>query len=109
MQWLFLSIAILCETIGTMALKQSDGFRILIPSIVVVISYCVAFYFLSLTLKHIPVGIAYAIWAGVGIVLIALFGYFLFRQALDTPAIMGISLIIAGVIVINVFSKSVGH
>jgi len=109
MQWLFLSIAILCETIGTMALKQSDGFRILTPSIVVVISYGVAFYFLSLTLKYIPVGIAYAIWAGVGIVLIALFGYFLFRQALDTPAIMGMSLIIAGVVVINVFSKSVGH
>lgn len=107
MKWLYLSIAILAEVIGTSALKSAEGFTRLIPSVVVVIGYGLAFYFLSLTLKSIPVGIAYAIWSGVGIVLISLTGYFLYKQSLDLPAILGMSLIISGVIVLNLFSKSV--
>ena len=109
MKWVFLSVAILSEVIATTALKHSDGFKNLIPSIIVVVGYGVAFYFLSLTLKDISIGIAYAIWAGMGIVLISISGYFVFKQTLDMPAIIGLSLIVVGVVVINVFSKSVSH
>jgi small multidrug resistance pump len=106
--YLYLGLAIVTEVIGTSALKASEGFTRLVPSVVSIAAYCAAFYCLSLTLSTIPTGIAYAIWSGVGIVLISLVGWFWFRQSLDTPALCGIGLILAGVLVINLFSKSVG-
>jgi small multidrug resistance pump len=109
MKWIFLSIAIIAEVIATSALKSAEGFTKLVPSVIVILGYGIAFYFLSLTLKTIPVGIAYAIWSGVGITLISMIGYFFYKQTLDLPAIIGILLIMAGVIVINLFSKSVSH
>jgi small multidrug resistance pump len=105
-QWIFLSIAIVCEVIGTSALKASDGFTRLWPSVIVIVGYAAAFYFLSLTLKTIPVGVAYAVWAGAGVALIALIGWLYFGQALDAPAIIGMLLIVAGVVVLNVFSDT---
>lgn len=108
-QWIFLSIAIISEVLGTSALKASDGFSRLWPSLIVVAGYGTAFFFLALTLRTVPVGVAYAIWAGAGIALIALVGWFVFEQTLDLPAIIGLLLIVAGVVVINVFSKSVSH
>ncbi|WP_447636593.1 DMT family transporter [Flavobacterium microcysteis] len=107
--YLFLLLAILFETVATSSLKASEQFTKLIPSLITVIGYIAAFYFLSLTLKTIPVGIAYAIWSGIGIVLITLAGIFLFKQVPDLPAIIGLLLIIAGVVVINVFSKTSAH
>jgi len=107
--YLYLGIAIVFEVIGTSALQASQQFTRLGPSIIVVTSYALAFYFLSMTLAVIPVGIAYAIWSGLGIVLISVIGVLLFHQTLDWPAILGLGLIIAGVLVVNVFSKSVGH
>lgn len=107
MGYLFLSIAILAEVIATSALKASEEFTRLGPSLVVIVGYSLAFYFLTLVLRTIPVGIAYAIWSGVGIVLIAIIGAVLYNQRLDTPAIVGISLIISGVMVINVYSKAI--
>lgn len=107
--WLYLSIAIVAEVLGTSFLKSSEGFTRLWPSLVVVGSYVTAFYFLSLTLKTLPLGIAYAVWAGAGVALIALAGYALYGQRLDAPAIAGICLIVAGVVIINVFSNSVSH
>jgi len=106
--WILL-IAIVCETIATSALKASDQFSKLLPSIITVVGYGAAFYFLSLTLKHIPVGIAYAIWSGVGILLITLVGAVWFKQTPDLAAILGLSLIIIGIIVINVFSDTSAH
>lgn len=108
-QWLYLGIAIISETIATSALKSSEGFSRLLPSILVVAGYGIAFYFLSLTLRSIPVGIAYAVWSGVGIVLITLVGWLVFGQKLDLPALIGMALIVAGVIVMNVFSKASAH
>ncbi len=107
--YLYLAIAIVAEVIATSALKQSDSFRNLGPSILVVAGYSVAFYFLSLTLKTIPVGVTYAIWSGAGIVLITLIGWVIFHQRLDAAALAGIALIVAGVLVISLFSKSVPH
>ncbi len=107
--WLTLSLAILAEVIGTSALKASEGFSRLLPSVVVVAGYGVAFYFLSLTLKHIPVGIAYAVWSGAGTVLITLIGVLAFRQKIDLAGVIGIALIIAGVLVLNLLSKSSAH
>ena len=107
--WWILAIAIIAEVIATSALKVSEGFTRLIPSLVVVIGYSIAFYGLALTLKVIPVGVAYAIWSGMGIVLVALIGWFLFDQKLDPAAIIGMVLIITGVVVMNVFSASSGH
>ncbi len=107
--WIVLGIAILAEVIGTSALKFSDGFSRLWPSVVTVIGYGVAFYCLSITLKVIPMGVSYAIWSGVGIVLISLAGWLLMKQSLDLPAVIGMGLIIAGVLVINLFSNSVPH
>ncbi len=109
MKWLFLAVAIAAEIVATSALKASDGFSRLWPSLLTVAGYVVSFYFLSLTLRELPVGIAYAIWSGVGIVVISLIGVLLFQQTLDLAAILGIVLIVVGVIVMNVFSKSVGH
>ncbi|MFM8269019.1 MAG: DMT family transporter [Pseudomonadota bacterium] len=109
MNWLYLSIAILSEVIGTSALKASEGFSKTYPSILVVVGYGTAFYFLSLTLKTIPVGIAYAIWSGVGVVLITLVGWIAFGQKVDAAGWLGIFLITAGVVVLNVLSKTSGH
>ncbi|MFD0912505.1 DMT family transporter [Methylophilus luteus] len=107
--WLFLAIAIISEITATSSLKASAGFTRVIPSIVVVIGYALSFYFLSLTLKVIPIGIAYAIWAGLGIVLLALVGWVFYDQQLDTAALVGMSFIVAGVVIMNLFSKTVSH
>jgi small multidrug resistance pump len=107
--WLALAIAIIAEVIGTTALKASSEFTRLIPSLIVVVGYGTAFYFMSISMRVLPVGIMYAIWSGMGIVLISVLGWLVFRQTLDTPAMIGLAFIIAGVIIINVFSKSVGH
>lgn len=109
MKFIYLFVAITAEVIATSALKASEQFSKLIPSLIVIAGYMIAFYFLSLTLRTMQVGIAYALWSGVGIVLVSAAGYFLYQQKLDLPAILGISLIIIGVIVINVFSKSASH
>lgn len=106
---LYLLIAILAEVLGTSALKASEGFTKLAPSILVIISYAIAFYCMSLSLKTMPVGIVYAIWAGMGIVLISLIGWVLFGQKLDLPAICGLTLIVAGVLVLNLLSKTTVH
>lgn len=108
-QWVFLSVAILSEVIATSALKASEGFSRFWPSLIVTVGYVSAFYFLSLALKTISVGVAYAIWSGVGVALIALIAWVFFGQPLDTPAVIGLLLILAGVIVLNVFSKTVSH
>jgi small multidrug resistance pump len=104
-----LAIAIVAEVIATSALKASDGFSRVWPSTVVVAGYGVAFFFLSITLRTVPTGIAYAIWSGAGIVLISAIGWIWFRQALDAPAMIGLGLIVAGVAVVNLFSRSVPH
>lgn len=109
MNWFYLAIAIAAEVIATSALKASMGFTRWAPALLTVVGYGVAFYCLSLTLRTIPVGIAYAIWSGAGIIAISLIGYFLFKQTLDTPALVGIGLIVTGVLVLNVFSKSGAH
>ncbi|MGJ8757855.1 DMT family transporter [Acinetobacter sp. HC8-3S] len=106
MSYLFLAIAIVAEVIATSALKASQGFSVLVPSIITILGYTVALFFLSLTLKTIPVGIAYAIWSGAGIVLISAVGWIFFKQHLDIAAFVGLGLMITGIIVINVFSKS---
>lgn len=107
--YVFLSIAIVAEVIATSALKASEGFTRLGPSIVVLIGYGIAFYCLSLTLKSVPVGIAYAIWSGAGIVLVSLIGWFLYGQKLDGWALVGIGFILAGVLIVNLLSKSAAH
>jgi small multidrug resistance pump len=107
--YLYLGIAIVAEVAAPTALKSSAGFSRLWPSVAVVVGYAVAFYFLALTLKTLPTGIAYAIWSGVGIVLISLLGWLVHRQTLDLPALLGMGLIMAGVLVINLFSKSAAH
>lgn len=107
--WGWLAIAVAAEVVGTSFLKSAAGFTRLWPSLAVVFCYALAFYCLSITLRTLPVGIAYAVWAGAGIVLIALIGRVLFGQLLDAPALLGIGLILAGVVVINVFSSSVQH
>lgn len=107
--WLFLFVAIFAEVIATSSLKASAGFSRLGPSLLAVAGYGIAFYCLSLTLRTIPVGIAYAIWSGVGIVLVTLIAWLIFGQKLDLPAVAGMALIIAGVVVLNLFSKSAVH
>ncbi len=107
--YLSLGIAIVSEVIATSALRAADGFTKLVPSVVVVIGYALAFLFLSITLKSIPVGITYAIWSGLGVVLISVVAYFLYGQTLDLPALLGMALILAGVLVLNLFSKSTVH
>ena len=106
---LYLVVAIVAEVIATSALKASDGFRHLGPSVIVVAGYGIAFYFLAQTLRVYPIGVAYAIWSGLGIVLISLVGYVRFQQSLDTAAIIGLGLIVAGVLVVNLFSRSAAH
>ncbi|MFK7870309.1 MAG: multidrug efflux SMR transporter [Roseobacter sp.] len=107
--YIFLIFAILAETIGTTALQASQQFTKLVPSIVVVIAYGISFYLLAMALKVIPVGIAYAIWSGLGIVFIASIGFVIFGQRLDLPALLGLAMIIGGILVIHLFSKTVGH
>ncbi len=107
--WIFLTVAILAEVIATSALKASAGFTRPGPAAVVIAGYGISFYFLSLALQAIPVGIAYAIWAGVGIVLITAIAWLVYGQTLDTAAFVGLGLILAGVVVLNLFSRSVPH
>lgn len=109
MGYLYLAIAIIAEVLGTSALKASEEFTKPIPSITVVIGYGIAFYFLSLVLKTMPVGMAYAIWSGLGIVLITIVGIVVFNQKIDLPAVIGMSFIVCGVIIMNLFSNSVAH
>ena len=107
MGYVYLSIAIIAEVIATSALKASGEFTRLVPSAVVVVGYGIAFYSLTFVLRTIPIGVAYAIWSGVGIALISIVGFVMYRQVLDWPAILGIGLIIAGVVVINTYSSVV--
>jgi small multidrug resistance pump len=107
--WMLLAIAILAEVVGTSALKASEGFSRPWPSVVVVLGYAVAFYCLSLVLRSIPVGVAYAIWSGLGIVLITLVAWVVYGQTIDLPALLGMGLIIAGVLVLNLFSQAAAH
>lgn len=107
--FLILLVAIIAEVVATSALKASEGFTRLIPSVIVVIGYGVAFTCLSLTLKTIPVGIAYAIWSGIGTALVTLVAWLYYKQHLDLPAIVGISLILTGTVIMNVFSKVSAH
>ncbi len=109
MKWVYLLIAITGEVVATSALRASDGFTRMGPTGLVVAGYAIAFYFLSLTLSTIPVGVAYAVWSGIGIVLTSIIGWFLFSQSLDTAALIGIALILAGVAVINLMSGSAVH
>ena len=109
MHWIFLSIAIVSEVMATSAMKASVGFTKPVPSVITAGCFAVSLYFLSLTLKALPVGIAYAIWAGAGIILISVIGFFVFKQTLDAAAIVGIGLIVSGVVVINTLSNSVSH
>jgi small multidrug resistance pump len=109
MSWLYLFVAIIAEVIATSALKATDGFTRLLPSAIVVVGYAAAFYFLALTLRTIPIGVAYAIWSGVGVILVSLVGVVLYKQVVDMPMAIGIALIIAGVLVMNVYSKAVAH
>ena len=107
--WIFLCVAIIAEVIATSALKISEGFSKPIASVIVVLGYIIAFYCLSLTLKTIPVGIAYAIWSGVGIVLVTIIAWIVFDQKLDVWGIIGIALIMSGVLVLNLLSKTSSH
>lgn len=107
--YLYLLTAVVFETIGTSALQASAQFTRPVPLLLTIVCYAASFYFLSLTLRTMPVGVAYAIWSGLGIVLIALIGLAWFGQRLDLPAMLGLAMIIAGVLVINLFSKTVTH
>ena len=104
--WVYLFLAIMSEEIATASLKSTEGFTKPIPSIIVLVGYCAAFYFLSLTLDTISIGVAYAIWSGVGVATITVVSYFLYDQKIDLAGILGIGLIIAGVIVLRLFSES---
>ncbi|ATO20469.1 QacE family quaternary ammonium compound efflux SMR transporter [Acinetobacter sp. LoGeW2-3] len=107
MAFLYLFVAILAEVIATSALKASNGFSVLWPSITTFVGYAIAIFFLSMAMKTIPMGIAYAIWSGAGIILISTVGLLVFKQQLDIPALIGLSFMIVGIIFINIFSKSV--
>ncbi len=109
MAYVFLALAIVSEVIATLALKKSDGFSDITFSIICITGYIAAFYFLSIVLKTVPVGIAYAIWAGMGIFLIALLSAIFFQEVPDLPAVIGMLLILTGVVVINAFSKTAAH
>jgi small multidrug resistance pump len=106
-KWLILLAAIVAEVVATSSLKASDGFKRFLPSVLVVVGYALSFYLMSLTLRQIPVGVTYAIWSGVGVVLITLIAWIIYKQRLDIPAIIGMALIVLGVVVMNVFSKSI--
>ena len=107
--YIYLAVAIIAEVIATSALKSSAGFSKFLPSLVVVAGYGTAFYFLSLTLRTMPIGIVYAVWSGVGVALISVIGWLVFKQSMDLAAIIGITLIVLGVVILNVFSKMSAH
>lgn len=109
MTYLYLAIAIIAEVVGTSALQASAQFTRLAPSLLVVVGYGLAFYFMALVLRTMPIGITYAIWSGVGVVLVAVMGALLYKQVPDLPAVIGMAMIVAGVVVINVFSNTVSH
>jgi small multidrug resistance pump len=109
MPYIYLALAIFAEVTATSALKASSEFTKLIPSIIVVVGYVISFYFMTLVLRSIPIGITYAIWSGLGIVLVSVVGFILYKEALDIPAMIGMGLIISGVAVIHIFSKSITH
>ncbi|MBM4011212.1 MAG: DMT family transporter [Planctomycetota bacterium] len=109
MHWLYLAIAIAAEVLATSFLKTAAGFSRLWPTLLVLAGYGVAFWFLSLTLERIPVGVGYAIWSGAGVTVIAAIGWLVHGEKLDAPAILGMSLIVAGVVVLNLFSKTATH
>ncbi|KJV40957.1 DMT family transporter [Acinetobacter brisouii] len=106
MAFLYLLIAILAEVIATSSMKASDGFSQLLPSGITILGYAFAIYFLSLTMKSIPIGITYALWSGAGIILVSLVGFFYYKQHLDVAAVIGLAFMIAGIMIINLFSKS---
>lgn len=106
MKYLYLLLAIIFEVIGTTVLKSSNGFTVLVPTVISLICYGCSFYFLSVCMQSIPTGVVYAVWSGVGIVLISLFAFIFYKQTLDLAAIMGILMIIGGVLVIRLFSNS---
>jgi len=108
-EYVYLLIAIIAEVVATSSLKASQGFTRLIPSLVVILGYGAAFYFLSLSLKGIGVGVAYALWSGIGIVLLAVIGLVVFGEKIDLPAVIGFALILAGVVILNLYSKVVAH
>lgn len=108
-EWFFLVLAIICEVFATSTLKSTEGFSRLGPTAFVVAGYTLSFYFLSLSLKMIPVGVAYAIWSGLGTTLIVLIAWLVMKQKLDVPALAGIFLIVSGVIILNLFSQSTVH
>lgn len=107
--YFYLAIAITAEVIATTSMKALDGFNKPLPLVLVIAGYAVSFWMLSLVVKTIPVGVAYAVWAGLGIVLVSIAAAILYDQALDLAAVAGMALIIAGVVVIQLFSQSVGH
>ncbi|WP_181297949.1 multidrug efflux SMR transporter [Pseudomonas sp. Q2-TVG4-2] len=107
--YIYLAIAIIAEVIATTSMKALDGFSRPLPLLLVVVGYSISFWMLSLVVKTIPVGIAYAVWAGLGIVLVSIAAALIYQQKLDPPAILGMALIVAGVVVIQVFSGSTGH
>ena len=107
--YLYLAIAITAEVIATTSMKALDGFNKPLTLLLVVVGYAISFWMLSLVVKTIPVGVAYAVWAGMGIVLVSIAAVFLYQQRLDLPAMLGMGLIVAGVVVIQLFSQSVGH
>lgn len=109
MHWIVLGLAIVFETIGTTALKASEQFTRPGPSVLVVVAYGASFYLLAMTLKVMPVGVVYAIWSGAGICLIAGLAWLIYGQRLDTPALIGLGLIVAGILVINLFSQATPH
>ena len=109
MGYLYLLVSILADTVATTALKAADGFTRVGPSLVVVAGYAVAFVFLSLTLRTVPVGVAYAIWSGVGIVLVSLLGWLVYGQALSAPALVGMALILLGVLIMNLSPGAAPH
>ena len=109
MHWLYLVLAIAFETIGTTALKTSAGFTRLWPSLLTLGCFFAALFLLSLVLRTVPIGVTYAIWSGLGIVLIAVIGRLVFGQSLDAPAVIGMALIVAGIVIMQVFSNTAGH
>ncbi|MDR0672759.1 MAG: QacE family quaternary ammonium compound efflux SMR transporter [Zoogloeaceae bacterium] len=109
MHFIYLALAIVAEVVATTSLKACAGFTRFWPSCVVIVGYCLAFFFLSRVMERLPVGVIYAIWSGAGIALITVAAWFFYGQRLDLPALLGISLILAGVVVLNVFSQSLAH
>ncbi len=109
MHWLYLAIAIVSEVVATSALKAAEGFTRWGPSLLVVTGYASAFYFLSLTLRSIPLGVTYAIWSGVGVALVSVVGWAIYHQSPDAAALVGIALIVVGVVVLSLFSKAASH